>query len=206
MEEEDRGEPANPGSPGKRTWMDKAGGFSQDWDWQWHVKHMVTGQLADTPTRGLDISRTKQVEDWTTRITYRIVVFKYARRNINKWLNNNIQLHFIMKHFKMTQWRVLCPHNHLLKHYNYYRRYPWVVQSASCLVCELSCASCLVRKLTSPRAGVSASCPVTKHITNRLKLWNSLYVSLYMYNHFPRLDGSAGKIASVFLQAKCRPR
>jgi len=39
-----------------------------------------------------------------------------------------------------------------------------------------------------------------------LKLWNSLYVSLYMYNHFPRLDGSAGKIASVFLQAKCRPR
>jgi len=24
-------------------------------------------------------------------------------------------LHFIMKHFNMTQWCVLCPHNHLLK-------------------------------------------------------------------------------------------
>jgi len=42
-------------------------------------------------------------------------MFKYARRNINKWLNNNIQLHFIMKHFNITQWRVLCPHNHELK-------------------------------------------------------------------------------------------
>jgi len=42
-------------------------------------------------------------------------MFKYARKNINKWLNNNIQLHFIMKRFNMTQWRVLCPHNHLLK-------------------------------------------------------------------------------------------
>ena len=27
----------------------------------------VTGQLADTPTRGLGISRTGQVADWTTR-------------------------------------------------------------------------------------------------------------------------------------------
>jgi len=27
----------------------------------------VTGQLADTPTRGLDISRTVQLTDWTTR-------------------------------------------------------------------------------------------------------------------------------------------
>jgi len=30
-------------------------------------------------------------------------MFKYARKNINKWLNNTIQLHFIMKHFNMTQ-------------------------------------------------------------------------------------------------------
>jgi len=29
-------------------------------------------------------------------------MFKYARRNINKWLNNNIQLHFIMKYFNDT--------------------------------------------------------------------------------------------------------
>jgi len=42
-------------------------------------------------------------------------MFKYARKNINKWLSNNIQLHFIMKHFNMTQWCVLCPHDHLLK-------------------------------------------------------------------------------------------
>jgi len=58
--------------------------------------------------------------DWTSsgyrlcghKVTYQIT---YACRNINKWLNNNIQLHFIMKHFNMIQWRVLCPHNHLLK-------------------------------------------------------------------------------------------
>jgi len=30
-------------------------------------------------------------------------MFKYERKNINKWLNNNIQLHFIMKHFSITQ-------------------------------------------------------------------------------------------------------
>jgi len=42
-------------------------------------------------------------------------MFKYAGKNINKWLSNNIQLHFIMKYFNMTQRRVLCPHNHLLK-------------------------------------------------------------------------------------------
>ena len=28
---------------------------------------MVTGQIADTPTRGLDNSRTGQVADWTSR-------------------------------------------------------------------------------------------------------------------------------------------
>jgi len=42
-------------------------------------------------------------------------MFKYARKNTNKWLNNNIQLHFIMKHFNVTQLRVLCPHNHVIK-------------------------------------------------------------------------------------------
>jgi len=31
------------------------------------VTSTVTGQLADTPTRGLDISRTGQLADWTTR-------------------------------------------------------------------------------------------------------------------------------------------
>jgi len=41
---------------------------------------MVTGQLADMPTYGLDISRTGQLTDWTTRRyrlrghkTYRII-------------------------------------------------------------------------------------------------------------------------------------
>jgi len=33
-----------------------------------HTVHVtVTGQLADTPTRGLDDSRTGQLADWTTR-------------------------------------------------------------------------------------------------------------------------------------------
>jgi len=72
-----------------------------------HWAHPVTGQLADTPTRGLptrglDVSRTGQLVDWTTRgyrlsgqkVTYLIT---YARKSINKWLNSNIQLHFIMK-------------------------------------------------------------------------------------------------------------
>jgi len=36
-------------------------------------------------------------------------------QNINKWLNNSIQLRFIMKNFNMSQWRVLCPHNHVIK-------------------------------------------------------------------------------------------
>jgi len=30
-------------------------------------------------------------------------MFQYACKNINKWLNNDIKLHFIMKHFNMTQ-------------------------------------------------------------------------------------------------------
>jgi len=68
-------------------------------------------------------------------------MFKYARKkNINKWLNNNIQLHFIMKHFNMAQWRVLCPHNHLL---------------------ETATTTGDIRELSSPRVGISASYPVT---------------------------------------------
>ena len=44
---------------------------------------------------------------WTTR-GYRLCGHTesssyYACKNINKWLSNNIQLHFIMKHFNMTQ-------------------------------------------------------------------------------------------------------
>jgi len=72
-------------------------------------------------------------------------MFKYARKNINKWLNNSIKLHFIMKHSNMTQWRVLCGHNHLLK----------------LQLLPATSASCPVRDLSSPRVGVSASCPVT---------------------------------------------
>jgi len=31
-------------------------------------------------------------------------MFQYARKNINKWLiNNDIKLHFIMKHFNINQ-------------------------------------------------------------------------------------------------------
>jgi len=32
---------------------------------------ITTGQLADTPTRGLDISRTGHLADWTTRGCHR---------------------------------------------------------------------------------------------------------------------------------------
>jgi len=42
-------------------------------------------------------------------------MFKYAHKSINKRLKNNIQLHFIIKHFTTTQCRVLCPHNHVTK-------------------------------------------------------------------------------------------
>ena len=33
----------------------------------WGTPEVVTGQLADTPTRGLDNSRTSQLADWTSR-------------------------------------------------------------------------------------------------------------------------------------------
>jgi len=57
--------------------------------------------------RLLDNLRIRQLADWTSRgyrlcghkVTYPIT---YACKNINKWLNSNIQLHFIMKHFNMT--------------------------------------------------------------------------------------------------------
>jgi len=92
------------------------------------IANARTGYLADWSTRGLDNWQTSQHADWTSRglnnsriptmWTYRIIsliCLSTHAKNINKWLNNNIQLHFIMKHFSMTQWRVLCPHNHLFK-------------------------------------------------------------------------------------------
>jgi len=68
-------------------------------------------------------------------------MFNYARNNINKWLNNNIQLHFIMKHFNMTQWRVLCPQNHVLK---------------------TTTTTGDILELSSPLVDQSARCPVSK--------------------------------------------
>jgi len=65
-------------------------------------------------------------------------MFKYTRKNINKWLNNNIQLHFTMKHFNVTQWRVLCPY-HLLK---------------------TTTTTGDIRELSSPLVDQSARCPV----------------------------------------------
>ena len=104
---------------------------------------------------------------WTTRgyrpcghkVTYRIIsiilsyMFKYVRKNMNKWHNNNIQLHFIMKHFNMTQWRVLCPR--LLK-----------TTTTTGDIRELCSSrlvqsvSWLVRELSSPIVDRSARCPV----------------------------------------------
>ena len=65
------------------------------------------------------------------------VMFKYARKNINKWLNNNIQLHFIMKQFSMTQLRVLCPHklNHLRELSSFPRHGPFGIEQYRPLPC-----------------------------------------------------------------------
>jgi len=66
----------------------------------WTTREYANSQIAN--------SRTGQVADWATRgyrlcghkVTYPITC---ARKRINKWLNSNIQFHFIMKHFNMTQ-------------------------------------------------------------------------------------------------------
>ena len=106
---------------------------------------MVTGQLADTPTRGLptrglDNSRTSQLADWTSR-----------------GLDNLRSRRCRQKRKLSTQSR---------------RWHPRVLQSATCPVHELSSprvdqsARCPVRESSSPRVGnprlgVSASCLVT---------------------------------------------
>ena len=50
-----------------------------------------------------------------------------------------MQLHFIMKHFNMTHWRVLCSHNHVL---------------------NTTTTTGDIRELSSPRLVQSARCPV----------------------------------------------
>jgi len=66
-------------------------------------------------------------------------MFQYSRKDINKWLDNDIKLHFIMKHFNMTQRRVLCPHNDILK---------------------TTTTTGDIRELSSPIVDQSARCPV----------------------------------------------
>jgi len=98
------------------------------------------------------------------------------QKNINKWLNNNIELHFSMKHFNMTQWRVLCPHNHVLKTRN--------IQPATS-------ANCRVRELSSPLLDQSVS-------------WHIRELSSYLVNegeviplcHF--LDTSSKILVSLY--------
>ena len=94
---------------------------------------------------------------WTYRIISLICLSTHAK-NINKWLNKIIQLHFITKNFSMAQRHILRPHNHLLKTPTTTGDIcelssPWLVQSASWLVCKLSSllidqsARCPVREL-----------------------------------------------------------
>jgi len=94
-------------------------------------------------------------------------MFQYEHKNINKWLNNDIKLHCIMKHFNMTQWRVLCPHYHLLK-----------TTTITGDIRELSSpravqsARCPVRELSSPLLDQSARCPVRELALRKLAyLW-----------------------------------
>ena len=132
-------------------------------------------------------SRTGQVAHWTTRgyrlcghkVTYAIT---YARKSINKWLNSNIQFHFIMQHFNMIQCRVLC-HN-LLK-----------TTTTTGDVRELpsprlvQAASWLVRELSSPLVDQSAICPVRELAIRELAYPGVVqlpYVLLLIF-FFPRL-------------------
>ena len=77
-------------------------------------------------------------------------MFKYARKNINKWLNNNNQLHFIIT---TSIW-----HNDVF--------YVHIIIYLKLRVPPATSTSWPVRDLSSPRVGnprvgVSASCPVT---------------------------------------------
>ena len=52
---------------------------------QWWLVTRVTGQLADTPPRGLDISRTGQLADWTTRRCHQrlcVLIFSFFWRHL----------------------------------------------------------------------------------------------------------------------------
>jgi len=92
-----------------------------------------TGHLADWSTRGLDSSRTGQVADWTTRGCHqRLCVLSF----------------FVWRHV----WdRELSS--------------PRLVQSASWLVRELSSRELTSPRVGNPRVGVSTTCPVTGVIT-----------------------------------------
>jgi len=83
-------------------------------------------------------------------------MLKYACKKHNKW-HNNIQLHFIVKHFNMTQRRVLCPHNHLLKT----ATTTGDIRELSSLRVDclraVQSVRCPVHELTSLRVGVSAN-------------------------------------------------
>jgi len=106
-------------------------------------------------------------------------MFKYARKNISKWLNNNIQLHFIMKHFNMTQWCLrfltktryinplllmtcFCPHNHLLK---------------------TTTITGDIRELTSPLVDQSARCPVRELAIRELAYPRVVQLPLTVVGH-----------------------
>jgi len=116
---------------------------------------MVTGQLADTPTRGLpsrgpDNSRTGHLADWSTRGLHNSRTGQVA-----DWTTRGCHRRLCVLSFPF--WRHARPR---------------VVQYATCPVRELTSArsSCLVHEMSSPRVGnprvgVSASCPVTPIIT-----------------------------------------
>jgi len=117
------------------------------------MRYTVTGQLADTPTRGLpnrrlDISWTGHLADWST---HALVNSRTGQLAVSQMPPKE---------------RKLSTQSH--------RWHPGVVQSATCPVRELSSlrvdqsARCPVHessstRVGSPRLGVSASCPVTHY-------------------------------------------
>ena len=118
--------------------------------------NMVTGQIADTPTRGLPtrglhISRTGQLADQTTRVL-----------DNSRMPSATLRAQFSF--FGGIYETASCPVRDLSS--------PRVDQCASCLVRELTSPQDVQSASSYPRVGVSASCPVTANTNCILTVTN----------------------------------
>jgi len=102
---------------------------------EWVAVCPVAGQLADTPTRGLDDSRTGHLADWSTRR-----LDNSHTGQVADWTTRGCHLRLCMLSFPFF-WPFVTPR---------------LAQSTSCLVRELTSP-----RVGSPRVGESASCSVT---------------------------------------------